>query len=278
MKLDSINYKVISAQPDFLAKIVRINADSDSCFQKMDNLLRSNEAAVSLILRVANSAMYSRGKAIKTIPHAINLLGVNVIRSLAILSISRTVFTQNKNTFIKQHIWQHSLLTALASQRICIEIGESRLGEEAFVAGLLHDIGKALLFYNYPVEYAELLEFAIKTPCVCADAERHFLNIDHYDVGRQAILEWQLPAHFEHYTATNLESPMSVRSKSKVVHFLAIANSLIKYSGFGANSIDLSELKEKIASLGASDDLCDHLLENVFFQELVESEIYQMCV
>jgi len=278
MKLDSINYKAITAQPDFLAKIIRINADSDSCFQEMDNLLRSDEGAVSLILRVANSAMYCRGKSIKTIPHAINLLGINVIRSLAILSTSRTIFTQNKNTLIKQHIWQHSLLTALASQRICIEMGEIKLGEEAFVAGLLHDIGKALLFYNYPDKYAQLLEYALKKPCVCAEAERHFLEIDHYEVGRRAILEWKLPTHFEHYTATHLESFSSVTMQNKVVHFLAIANSVIKYSGFGANSLDLSERREKISHLGASEDLCDFLLEDTFMQELTKNEIYMMCI
>lgn len=142
MKLDSINFRVVTAQPDFLARIIQINADSDRCFQEMDSLLRSDQGAVSLILRVANSAMYSRGKHINTIPHAINLLGINVIRSLAILSVSRSIFTQSKNRLIKKHVWQHSLLTALACQQICTKLGEKNLEKKHLLRACCTTLGK----------------------------------------------------------------------------------------------------------------------------------------
>ena len=278
MKLDSINFRVVTAQPDFLARIIQIDANSDHCFQEMDSLLRSDQGAVSLILRVANSAMYSRGKQIKTIPHAINLLGINVIRSLAVLSVSRSIFSQNKNRLIKQHVWQHSLLTALACQQICAEMGESKLGEEAFVAGLLHDIGKVLLFYNYPDEYIQTLNHALETPCSCAEAERQILGIDHYEVGKEAVLEWRLPPYFNLYIATDLDLPTPNAVQNKVVQILAIANNLIKYAGFGANSSDLQMRKGKLMDLGASDNLSEYLLEESFMQQLVQNEIYLLCV
>ncbi|SEN56810.1 HDOD domain-containing protein [Nitrosomonas marina] len=278
MKPDSINYKIITAQPDFLAKVIRIDANSDRCFQEMDSLLRTDQGAVSLILRVANSAMYSRGKDIKTIPHAINLLGINVIRSLAILSVSRSIFTRSKNRLIKQHVWQHSLLTALASQQICAEMGKKSHAEEAFVAGLLHDIGKLLLFYNSPDEYNLTLDHALETPCSCADAERKFLGTDHYEVGKKAVAEWRLPAYFDYYVATDLDTPATFPSKSSAVHFLAIANSFVKYAGFGANKSDPSERKEKLMKLGASDNFSDYLLEESFMRQLVQNEIYRLCM
>lgn len=278
MKLNSINFKAVTAQPDFLAKIIQINADSDRCFQEMDRLLRTDQGAVSLILRVANSAMYSRGKHIKTIPHAINLLGINVIRSLAILSVSRSIFTQSKNSLIKKHVWQHSLLTALACQQICAEAGEKKLGEEAFVAGLLHDIGKVLLFLNCPNEYIKILDYALQKPCAFAEAEQKFLEIDHYDVGKKAILEWKLPVHFVNYVATNLEQLSSDQIQDKVLHSLAIANSLIKSSGVGGCTFDLPERKENLMNLGASDILSDTLLDESFMQQLIQNEIYLLCV
>ncbi len=278
MKLDSINYKVITVQPDFLARIVGINADSDNCFQEMDSLLRSDQGAVSLILRVANSAMYSRGKHIKTIPHAINLLGINIIRSLAILSASRSIFTQIKNKLIKKHVWQHSLLTALACQQICIAMDEKELSEEAFVAGLLHDIGKVLLFYNNPNGYIKTLGYALEKPCACAEAEQKFLKIDHYDVGKQAIWEWKLPVYFENYTAISLGQILPDQTQDKVLYFLAIANSLIKDAGFGASPSDFSGSKVKLMRMGASDRLSTYLLEESFMQRLFQNEIYRLCV
>ncbi|SES66660.1 HDIG domain-containing protein [Nitrosomonas marina] len=278
MKPDSINYKIITAQPDFLAKVIHIDANSDRCFQEMDSLLRTDQGAVSLILRVANSAMYSRGKDIKTIPHAINLLGINVIRSLAVLSVSRSIFTRNKNRLIKQHVWQHSLLTALASQQICVEMGKKSHAEEAFVAGLLHDIGKVLLFYNSPDKYSLVLGHALETPCSYADAEQKFLGIDHYEVGKKAVAEWRLPAYFNYYVATHLDTPATFPANSSAVHFLAIANSFVKYAGFGANKSDPSERKEKLMKLGASDNFSDYLLDESFMQQLVQSEIYRLCI
>lgn len=278
MKLDSINFKAVTAQPDFLARIIQINADSDRCFQEMDSLLRSDQGAVTLILRVANSAMYCRGKHIKTIPHAINLLGINVIRSLAILSVSRSIFTQRKNKLIKKHVWQHSLLTALACQKICDELGEKKLCEEAFVAGLLHDIGKVLLFINCPDEYIKILDYALLKSCACAEAEQKFLEIDHYDVGKKAILEWKLPVHFGNYVAINLEQLSSDQIQDKVLHYLAIANCLVKSSGIGGCALDLPERKEKLMNLGASDTFSDILLEESFIQQLIQNEIYILCV
>ncbi len=274
MKLDSIDYKKIIAWPDLLARIISIDAGSDTCFQEMDQLIRSDQGIASFVLRVANSAMYSCGKAIKTIPHAISLLGINIIRSLAVLSVSRVVFTKNRNTLFQRHVWQHSLLTALACQQICHEAEESKLAEEAFVAGLLHDIGKVLLHYNYSDEYPGILSYVLEHSCSCAAAERKFLEINHNDVGKRAIVEWKLPAYFADYTGTDLESFHCGQTDNKVMLFLVIANSVIKNAGFGAHKLTLTERREKLIRVGADDALCELLLDDAFLQKLLHSDIY----
>lgn len=274
MKLSSINYKSVIARPDLLAQIIGIDDSSDTCFQDMDKLIRSDQGAVSFVLRAANSALYSRGKHIKIIPHAISLLGINIIRSLATLSISRAIFTQNKNALFQQHVWQHSLLTALACQQICLEMNEIHLSEEAFVAGLLHDIGKVLLYQNCPDDYPAILDYAQEQYCSCAEAEQKFLGINHIEIGKQAVLEWNLPKHFADYSGANLDVLMPDENDNKVVRFLAIANSLIKNMGFGARNLDIAERRIKLVNLGASDSLCEMLLEDVFLQKLMQNDIY----
>ncbi|MBX3639254.1 MAG: HDOD domain-containing protein [Nitrosomonas sp.] len=274
MKLDSIDYKKIIAWPDLLAQIISIDAGSDTCFQEMDQLIRSDQGMALFVLRVANSAMYNCGKPIKTIPHAINLLGINIIRSLAVLSVSRVIFTKNKNTLFQRHVWQHSLLTALACQQICLEMEESKLAEEAFVAGLLHDIGKVLLHYNYPDDYPGVLGYVLEHSCSCAEAERKFLEINHNDVGKRAIVEWKLPAYFVDYTGTDLESLHRSQTENKIMLFLVIANSVIKNAGFGARMLTLTARREKLMCLGADAALCNFLLDDAFLQKLLHSDIY----
>jgi len=274
MRLDAIDYKKIIARPDLLAQIVSIDAGSEKCFQEMDQLVRSDQGSVSFVLRVANSAMYSRGKPIKTIPHAISLLGVNIIRSLAILSVSRAIFTRSRNALFQKHVWQHSLLTALACQQICFEAGESKLAEEAFVAGLLHDIGKVLLNYNCPDDYPVILGYVLKHSCSCAEAERKFLDINHNDVGVRAVVEWKLPSYFADYVGIDLEVFHPGQADNKVLFFLAIANCLIKNAGFGAHMLTLTERRERLMRLGINERLCMLLLEDGFLQKLQRNDIY----
>ncbi len=274
MKLDSIDYKKIIAWPDLLTQIISIDTGSDTCFQEMDQLIRADQGMSSFVLRVANSAMYNCGKSIATIPHAISLLGANMIRSLAVLSVSRVIFTKNKNALFQRHVWQHSLLTALACQQICLEMAESRLAEEAFVAGLLHDIGKVLLHCHCQDDYPGILSYVLEHSYSCAAAEQKFLGINHNDVGKRAIAEWKLPAYFADYAGIDLESFQYDQTDNKIMLFLAIANSVIKNAGYGAHRLTSVERRDKLMCMGVDDTLCDLLLDDAFLQKLLHSDIY----
>lgn len=278
MKVHAVDYKNISVNPEIISKITQIDPESNNCFKEIDNLLRLDQSIATLILRVANSPIYNRGKHITTLPVAINTLGVMVIRSLALLSLSRSIFTQSKNELMMRHVWQHSLLTAIASQAICNEIDAAKEGEEAFVAGLLHDIGKVLLFSHCKEKYIEILEYALKNNCTSAEAEMRHLKISHLEVAQQAIKEWKLPAYFGNYIGVDLEQLSTDQMGDKVQKSLAAANSLVKGAGIGSNLWDQETRKNKLIALGLDSDLSDYLLEDAFLQKLMENEIYQQCL
>jgi putative nucleotidyltransferase with HDIG domain len=278
MKPCVINYSAVTAQPEIVSRIIEIDEESPNCFRQIDNLLRSDQATASFILRVANSPIYNRSQPIKTLPVAISLLGINIIRSLVILAFTRSVFSKSKNELICKHVWQHSLLTAIASHSICIELGSLEESEEAFVAGLLHDIGKVLLFTNVRKEYMQALNYALEQCCSSAEAEEKFIGINHYQVGCQAIKEWKLPEQFHCYAGTDLDQLQSNQAEDKILISLKVANNLIKGAGIGASPCELIVRKEKLMNLGLNEKFSDYLLEDSFFEKLLTNKIYQFCI
>lgn len=274
MKHSVIDYKKISAHPDIISKIINIDAASSGCYSEIENLLKSDQSAASLVLRVANSPIYNRGKYIKTLPVAISILGVNVIRALSLLALSRSVFKKSRDQVIQLHIWQHSLLTALASQAICHKLGRNEEAEEAFIAGLLHDIGKVVLFTNFRNDYLKVLDYILKRNYLSHEAEQEILGIDHYQVGKQAIKEWKLPDYFANYTGVNLDQ---IYTTDIVLRSLSAANFVIKSAGIGRNAMEFDTRKCKLIEFGFSEELQEYLLDEKFLQELKDSELYVQC-
>lgn len=277
MKCQKINYKNVAVQPEIFSKIIEIDIDSKHCFRELDQLLRSDQGTASLVLRVANSTLYNRGKKINTLPVAISILGINIIRSLTVLALTRSIFTQSDNDLIHIHIWHHSLLTAIASQNICKELGGEKQSEEAFIAGLLHDIGKILLFSHYTEEYVDALAYSLKNNCSAFEAEQKLLGIDHLEVGQQAVKEWKLPEHFASYMGVSLEEPLRNQTENTVQLSLMAANSLLKGAGIGASLMEPSIRKQKLMNIGLDEKLSDDLLEDDYIQGLMKNELYQQC-
>ena len=165
MSQTKINFKQIPVQAGIISNIIKLDVESHTCFFELDNLISSDQGVASLVLRVVNSPFYSRGNKVATIPLAVSLLGFSVVRSLALLAFSRSLFSQTKNALFRLHIWQHSLLTAIASQTICHELGYAKLHDEAFIAGLMHDTGKVLMFSHDPALYQNVFKYSIENNC-----------------------------------------------------------------------------------------------------------------
>lgn len=278
MSQTKINFKKIPVQAGIISNIINLDVESHKCFFELDNLISSDQGVASLVLRVVNSPFYSRGNKVATIPLAVSLLGYSVVRSLALLAFSRSLFSQTKNTLFRLHIWQHSLLTAIASQTICHVLGYAKLHDEAFIAGLMHDTGKVLMFNHNPESYQNVFKYSFENNCNSIEAEKKYFGFDHCEVGQEAVKEWKLPTRFNDYMGTNISIPDSKYFEDPVLQSLSAANCLIKSAGIGANKVDDSELKKTaLRSFALNDELIEYLLQEQFTEELMENETYQLC-
>jgi len=153
-----------------------------------------DQVMASKVLKLANSSFYGFTSRVNTIPHAVAVLGFsstkNIVLTTSVLS------TLNLKTKIKgfslADFWKHSAAVGTIAKLIANESYPQKR-EEAFVAGLLHDIGKLILAICAPEYFAETLKLAISKECLFLDVEKEVVGISHPEIVAYINNKWNLP-------------------------------------------------------------------------------------
>jgi putative nucleotidyltransferase with HDIG domain len=130
--------------PTLLAKILEVIRDDDSSPQELFQLISHDQVLAERVIRVANSAIFGHSGKVKGLQHAVMFLGYERIRAIALAMGVMEVFP-GRNSFDVQNLWIHgyevAYISAAVSDTICMATPD-----EAFLAGLLHDIGRVIFF------------------------------------------------------------------------------------------------------------------------------------
>jgi putative nucleotidyltransferase with HDIG domain len=177
------------------SRLLTISGDDRVSLKDIVKIVEKDAYLSSRILRIANSAAFSRGKPIATIAEAIVRLGEKTIVGIAMES-SSTIF---KKTLVGYHspageLWDHSLHTAIAAREI-VNLGCSTVQPDlAYTAGLLHDLGKPVISDFFTDNAGEMAVRCDKHQVEdFAKAERDLLGMDHAEAGYELALRWKLP-------------------------------------------------------------------------------------
>jgi putative nucleotidyltransferase with HDIG domain len=163
---------------------------------------------------------------VSTITNAMILLGVNVVKSLAIAS---SIFAAMEKDCVG--LWEHSLGVGVAANLIARKLGLPEC-EEIATAGLLHDIGKVIIRIKCSEAEKEILELVNEKQLFTQEAEQIIIDTDHSEVGGWLAKSWFLPDKLSEPIAFHhdVDKAENYRTKTAVVH---IADVLVKASGFG---------------------------------------------
>jgi putative nucleotidyltransferase with HDIG domain len=217
--------KTLPTLPGVINKLNALSNDEKSSVQEMARIVAADQVLSARILRLANSPSYGFYR-VSTISNAMILLGVNVVKSLA---LSSSIFEfMEKNSL---GLWEHSLGTATAAGIIARKLSLPEV-EEITTAGLLHDIGKVIIGIKCVEQMAEIRRLIKTDELYIREAEKRVLDTDHAEVGGWLSKSWFLPDKLSepiccHHDVSSSEDH---RIKTSVVH---LADVLIKASGFG---------------------------------------------
>ncbi len=180
--------------PAALPRLLALMGDRNAGAGQIVEAISTDPALTSKILQAANSAYYGFSKTIANLERAVPLLGLNMVKSLALtMGVLRSLPAGRDDLHFSSHgLWTHSLAVATAVN----ELGKRlRLETEyLFTLGLLHDVGKVVLFHYFPEMYIEVLEEAVKRQGEdLALVEREVMGLDHGEVGQLLLKRWKFP-------------------------------------------------------------------------------------
>ncbi|MFH1215826.1 MAG: HDOD domain-containing protein [Pseudomonadota bacterium] len=159
----------------------------------LGEIIIDDAALAAKILRLANSAFYGLQKQVTTLNKAVMVLGFNTVKNLALSVSIHSLFKKQTDSRIDlEGLWRHSLGCAAAA-KIIIANTNVKLGEEAFLFGILHDIGKILIIHSAPREYEKILQLMQEENIPEKDAELQVIETTHQKLGAMLLEHWKFP-------------------------------------------------------------------------------------
>lgn len=223
----------LPAMPHVAAKVLELSSDPNTSAKQLQQVISDDQAMTGRILKIANSAMYSCSRKVKTLTEAIVMLGFNSIRSLVVTSAARNLYnTRKSRTGLKERLlWEHSIGTAFAARLLTIDRVPS-LAEEAFLAGLMHDIGKLVLNLRVPEQFDEIVQVVYNENRPFHVTENEMLGYDHSHVGALLVNKWKLSPILE-FVILNHHNQDALTMENPLLLYLDLANKLCRKLGIG---------------------------------------------
>ena len=249
--------KTLPTLPGVIQKLNSLSDNEKSSVQEMAKIVSSDQVLSARILRLANSPSYGFYR-VSTISNAMILLGVNVVKSLA---LSSSIFAIMEKESVG--LWEHSLGVGVAANLIARKLALPEC-EEIATAGLLHDIGKVIIPLKCSEAGKDIVKLVRERNIYVLEAEREIIDTDHAEVGGWLAKSWFLPDKLSEPIAFHHDVALSEthRIKTAVVH---IADALIKASGFGNSGDSLVPPIQEIAweTLRLNEQLLAELVDEI---------------
>ena len=181
--------------PALYTQIVDTLQDPAVGVDEIGDIVARDPAMTAKILKLVNSAFFGLGRQISNPAEAVSYLGIDTIKSLVLSIHAFSQFSSGKSDgFSIDALWVHSQQTAgLAKEIIRLEDLEQKVMDEAFVAGLLHDIGKLVLASNFCVQYEQVLHAGLPGSLALLTAEENTFGANHAEIGGYLLGLWGLP-------------------------------------------------------------------------------------
>ncbi len=210
----------LPTMPAVADRVMRLVADPNTTTEQLQKVISADQALAARILKIANSVFYASVRKINTISEAIVMIGFNTLRSLVLTASSRDIYKRFGLT--EKMLWEHSMGAAISAGIIAKELRIVNQ-EEAYLGGLLHDVGKVVLNNSDPAKFSKVMERVYNDNLSFRMAEQEIYGFSHADVGAMVIRKWKLSENLE-MAIRNQYNPTWLSSDPNLMKLTAVVN------------------------------------------------------
>jgi HD-like signal output (HDOD) protein len=220
--------------PTVAQRVLALVSQEDVSPRQVGELVKMDPSFSAELLRFANSALFGARREVRSIPHAIMLVGMDRVKTMAtFVALNRMVRSAVRIEALRK-VWLHSLVTAVIAEEA------SRLSrvarDSAYTAGLLHNLGTLGLMSAYPDEYSRMLEVSNDFGFDLLKTERDLFDIDHCAAGAYLAQDWDFPDELAAAIATHHDEP--VPGERSLDNLIKVSWRLADTLGYAAFSPD----------------------------------------
>jgi HD-like signal output (HDOD) protein len=233
--LEELNKKkiILPEIPSVVFELNEVIANPMSSAEHIADVVNRSPSLTALLLKIVNSSFYGFPSKIDKVSHAVTLIGTREISGLALGISILSIFKNIPKEIIDMYSFlKHSLACAILSRVIAAHLNSSQT-EQLFVSGLLHDLGRLILFIHFPNESHNIIARSRNEARLLYMEEKDYLGCDHAQVGRQLMKQWKLPMLLEnnvfyHHKPSAAQQPIP----AAIVH---LADLIVNSLGIGSS-------------------------------------------
>jgi len=221
------------------SQLLQLTSQKDHDLSDIVNLVRNDANLTARVLKIVNSAAFALVNKVTSIDRAISYLGERIIVSIAIGDCAGQLFDKELSGYeaASGDLWKHDLRTAIASREVVTLSGLNISPDLAFTAGLLHDIGKAIISDCLQGSVTEAVELIGTSEVIdYLVAEEKLIGFDHTHAGYELAKAWELPEELTEVIRYHHEPAKATEEFRALVYAVHLGDNIAMMGGFGTGA------------------------------------------
>lgn len=232
------NIKKLPLIPKVMFEVTKLLQDPGVTTNQLANLIGKDQGLTTKVLSISNSPLYGLQRKVTSLEFAIIVLGYKEISDIiTAISLSDAIRVKSDRDFNQEDFWVHSMVVGAAAKGLSQNLGFLDIGSDAFVAGVIHEMGIQIIHNFMHPQYLQIIDEVENHGLSYTEAEMKVLGLTHQQAGRFLAESWNLPVLL--CDALNYHhSPSSIPGNKALVSVVHLADYMSKVLHIGSFSWD----------------------------------------